>query len=283
MRLLYPQNVPQPLQGLVCRQSRLSTFLFTVLFLAMTAAVPAVMFWQARIWWWLSAVVIVIVGWFAKILLVNVWRTMRSTNWLLYISPDCLWINIRSYANCDFAPAATVIQLPYEEIAHVRELIVKRAERNHEGNATWRERSLEIRLLSAVPDQVAAEIAEERRRRAGGIAFFGAVTFSHRTDMQSVTAPEKDLIRVAWRTRTEWITPSLRRVFEALEGHVTIAAAETRDDSHADQMSGEELDRLILRSLESSDRMGALKLLQQSRGLSTTDAHRFVEELSARI
>lgn len=283
MRLLHHEEMPRPLQGTICRQSRLATFLGSLLMLAMLIGLPAYVLWKTNARWWADALVAMFVLLLVKWIVGNAWRTLQSTNWLMLIGPDSLWINIRSYANRDFAPARTVIELPIHEIKSVGEQVQKRIDRNSDGNVHVTERFLEIRCTQPVAAEIKAEIAEERRRYASGTAIGGLVTYSSRAGHQSVTVPEDDLVRIAWRNQTDWIAPSLNRTLRELQGRVTIADAVQTDFTHADQKSTQDVDQLILRLIESDDRIAAIKLLEQQRGYSTTEANRFVKEVVASL
>ena len=48
-------------------------------------------------------------------------------------------------------------------------------------------------------------------------------------------------------------------------------------------LTGEEVDRLIIECVETGDRFGAINLLRDKRGYSTTDAKKFVDELTVKI
>ena len=115
MRLLHPDELPSPLQGMVCRQSRLATMLGSAVILAMMIGLPAYVMWKVHAWWWADMIAAMFALLMVKWIVGNAWRTLQSTNWLMLIGPDSLWINIRSYANRDFAPAQTVIELPIKK------------------------------------------------------------------------------------------------------------------------------------------------------------------------
>jgi hypothetical protein len=283
MRLLHPEDMPRPLQGIICRQSRLATFLGSLLMLAMLIGLPTYVLWKTNAWWWADAIVAMFVLLLVKWIVGNAWRTLQSTNWLMLIGTDSLWINIRSYANRDFAPARTVIELPIQDLKSVGEHVQKRIDRDADGNVHVTERFLEIRCAQPVTAEIKAEIAEERRRYASGTTIGGLVTYSSRAGHQSVTIPEDHLVSIAWRNQCDWITPSLNRTLRALQGRVTIADVVQSDFTHADKNSAQELDQLILRLIESDDRIAAIKLLQDQRGYSTTEASRFVKEVVASL
>jgi hypothetical protein len=283
MRLLHPEDMPPIVQGIVCRQSRVTTFFGSVLMLAMMVGMPSLMLWRAHGWWWLDAIAAMVGLLLVKWIVTNACRTLQSTNWLMQVSPDSVWINIRSYANRDFAPAQTVIELPIKEIKCVGELIQKRIEHISDRKTRVTERFLEIRCTQPVPSAIKAEIADERRRFASGSAIGGLITYSSRAGHQSVTVPEDDLIRIAWRNQTDWIAPSPSRTLREFQGRTVIAGPVQTDFTRPEKISPDQLDGLILRLIESNDRIAAIKLLQEQRGYSTTDANKFVKEVVAAL
>ena len=74
----------------------------------------------------------------------------RSTNWLLWLRPDGLWINLRSYQNRHLPEAATVLHLPYEEIAvahrHIETWSTPANPVRPHGHPTGKQESLELHL-----------------------------------------------------------------------------------------------------------------------------------------
>jgi hypothetical protein len=275
--------MPPVVQGIVCRQSRITTLFGSVLMVALMIGLPAFLLWKAQAWWWVDAIAAMVGLLLVKWIVTNAWRTLQRTNWLMQIGPDSVWINIRSYANSDFAPAQTVIELPIKEIKSVGEHVQKRIEHNSDRNTRVTERFLEIRCTQPITPEIKAEIAEERRRFASGSTMGGLVTYSSRAGHQSVTVPEADLVRIAWRNQTDWISPSLSRTLREFQGRTAIADPVHTDFMQPEKISPDQLDQLILRLIESDDRIAAIKLLHEQRGYSTTDANKFVNEVVAAL
>jgi hypothetical protein len=283
MRLMTPEQMPNMLQGTVCRQSRLAVLLVCILMGGMIIGVPAFLLWQVTLPWWIKLVGACITGLVARWLIGNVLKSWRSSNWLMRIAPDGLWINIRSYQNHGLPPGRTVVHLPYDEIDQVNEHVWKRTERSSDGTATWADRYLDIRLVKPLVNELRAEIAEERRRHVQRTHLGGVAKSRSRSGHVPVTVMADDTIRLAWRGRFDWVSPSLRRVLRELEGRVTVGEATHSDLSNSKGLSSDEIDTLTLQLVESGDKLGAVKLLSDRRGYSTTEAHRFVEELTATL
>jgi hypothetical protein len=199
------------------------------------------------------------------------------------IAPDGLWINIRSYQNHQLPPGRTIVHLVYDEIDQVREHVWKRTERSSDGTTMWTDRYLDIRLVAMVAEELRAEIAEERRRHVASSHLGGMVKSCSRSGHVPVTVFDDKTIRLAWRGRFDWISPSIRSILRDLEGRVTVGSATHSELSNSKKLTSEEVDNLMLQLVESGDKLGAVKLLTDRRGYSTTEAHRFVEELTATL
>jgi hypothetical protein len=283
VRLLTPEQTPNLLQGTVCRQSRLAVLLVSVVMAVMIIGIPAFLLWQVSLPWWIKLAGAGITGLVARWLIGNVLKCWRGSNWLMRIAPDGLWVNIRSYQNPDLPPGRTVVHLPYDEIDQVCEHIWKRTERSAGGTTMWTDRYFEIRLAGPAVDELRSEIAEERRRHVERSHLGGVATSRSRSGHVPVTVTHDNTIRLAWRGRFDWVSPPLRRVLRELEGRVTVGAATNSELSNSKNLNSEEVDSLTLQLVESGDKLGAVKLLTDRRGYSTTEAHRFVEELTATL
>jgi hypothetical protein len=251
--------------------------------LGFLVVLPTFVVWKLHPAIWISGPVLLFVGVMLKCFVGITIKAFRSTNWLMRIASDGLWINLRSYLNREFAPAPVVLFLPYAEIASVGESTVKRSERDHDGTTVWTDRYLDVRLVEPAPAELAAEISEERRRFVPGKHLAGLVTSRRRNSHVPVSLPDEQTLRLAWRSRFDFITPSLKSVLRELAGHCTIDEAATKDLSDDNLLTGEEVDRLILQSVETGDRFGAMKLLQTKRGYSLTEAKKFVDELTVQL
>ncbi|MGD9636663.1 MAG: hypothetical protein AB7G28_07215 [Pirellulales bacterium] len=283
MKLCTPDQLPGVIPGRVCRQSRLVSLLGAALMAAMISGFPLFLLSKADVspWIWNAALA------FAGLVVLGLGRwavkSLRTDNWLLRIAPDGLWINLRSYLNRDFSQPATVLHLPYGEIASVAEHAVKRAERNSGSTATWTDRFLEIRLKESALGPLRAEIAEERRRVVEGVHLGGLVTSRSRHNHVPVTVPADDVLRIAWRGRQDFVVPSLQRVLRELAAVCQVGNSTADDVRDVDGMTTAELDQLILDRVEAGDTIGASTLLRDERGYSLKEAKDFVDELTAKL
>jgi hypothetical protein len=168
--------------------------------------------------WFLWGGLAVLVALLVPLFLANALAKFRPTNWLMWISPDGLWINLRSYQNHRLPEAVTVLHLPYGEIACARrhlETWSTPAEPSSLAGAHWKQESLELSLVSGDTAEIAKALAEERGRRAGGIRWMH----------QSVTVPSPGVVRIAWRGHglNHDVVPGLGRVLDELRPYVKLA------------------------------------------------------------
>jgi hypothetical protein len=194
-----------------------------------------------------------------------------------------LWINLRSYQNRDFAPAATVLFVPYQEIASVSEQTVKRSERTGSNNMVWTDRYLDIRLVDPAPTEVPAEIAEERSRVVPGVHLGGLVTSRSRNNHVPVSLPADRVLRLAWRGRFDFVVPSLKIALRDLAAECTVEESLVTDATNAESLTSDEVDARIVECVENGDTIGAVKLLRERRGFSLDDSKKFVDELTVRL
>ena len=283
MRLFAPDQVPHSIQGRVCRQSRTVSVICSLLLLTMFVAVPTFFVAVAHLSIWISFPILsflsLLAMWFIRMAL----NAVRTTNWLMQIAPDGLWINLRSYQNCDFEPAATVLFVPYQEIASVGAHTVKRSEHSSRGVSVWTDRYLDVRLVQPAPDEVGAEIAEERRRVTASVHLGGFVTARGRNNHVPVWLPSEDVLRLAWRTRTDFIGPSLKKTLRALEANCRVGDPSVDAVAGVDKLTSDDVDRMIIECVETGDTFGAVELLREKRGFSLDNAKKFIDELTVRL
>ena len=273
MRVDLPNNMGQ-VDGVCCRQSRLRgligalivcAFLIGFVFLLRHRGVP----------WFVWGGCAVLAGLLAPWFIADAFAKFRSTNWLLWACPDGLWINLRSYQNRHLPEVATVLNLPYEEIACASRHIETWSTPAHPSSLSlrqWKQESLELSLLSGDSREITKALANERGRRA-------AINGMH----QAVTVPKPGIVRIAWRGHGNDVVPPLTRVLDELSQRVKVAEPTRTDRGKWYQLSDAELDELIAQLVRSGDDLEAGQLLIRRRGYSSTEAHKLVEEQASRI
>jgi hypothetical protein len=287
MKLYSPKDMDQ-VAGVCCRQSPLRgaigglilcAFFIGAAFLSRHARAPAPV-------WILCAILAAVI---VPLVVVDMVAKFRSTNWLLWIRPDGLWVNLRSYLNRDLPDAATVLHLAFEEIAcahrHLETWSIPNSGRavgieigaapraaGRYRATQWKEESLELHLASGDTREIAQALANERGLKAG-------FTGTH----QAVTVPTPGVVRIAWRGHGNDVVPGLGRVLDELSPYIKLADPTRTDRPSWQQLSEAELDELLAQLVRSGDQLAASELLMRRRGCSATEAHDLVEELDTRV
>src|SRR5262245_21425880 len=227
MKLVSPTNMDQ-VAGMCCRQSRLRGLVGSLVFCAILIGLVFLL-WQQEFpwfaWGWCAVLTALLVPW----ILADALAKFRSTNWLLRLGPDGLWINLRSYQNRHLPEAATVLHLPYEEIASARRHIdtwTTPARPSATTGTYWKLESLELSLASGETREVAKALADERGRRA-------SIKGMH----QAVTVPSAGVVRIAWRGHGNDVVPPPRRVLDELSQRVKVADPTRRDHRNWHELS----------------------------------------------
>jgi hypothetical protein len=269
----FPKNMGR-VAGMRCRQAPLRglvgglivcAFLIGFVFLLWQRGVPRF------VWGGCAVLAALLVPWF----LADAVAKFSSANWLLCVGPDGLWINLRWYQNRHMPEAATVVYLPYEEIASARRHIETwstPARPSSTAGTHWTRESLELALASGETRQIAQGLADERGRRAG-------VKGTH----QAVTVPAVAVVRIAWRGHGNDVVPPLTRVLDELSRHVKVNEPTRMDRADWRELSEAELDELVGQLVQSGDDVVAAQLLIRRRGCSPTEAHQVVRQQASRI
>ncbi len=273
MKVISPKNMGR-VAGTCCRQSPLRGLVAGLIFCAIL--IGSVLLLRHGgfpwfVWVWCAVWAALCVPW----LLADALAKFRSTNWLLRLGPDGLWINLRSYQNRRLPEAATVLHLPYREIATARrhlETWSTPSEPTSLAGTHWRQESLELSLASGETREIAKALADERGRRA-------AVKGTH----QAVTVPAAGVVRIAWRGPGDDVVPPLPRVLDELGRRIHVGEPTRTDYGDWSRMGEAELGRLVAQLVRSGDDLEAARLLRRRRGYSSTEAHKFVKEQAGRV
>lgn len=273
MKLMAPTHVGH-VTGTCCRQSPIRGLVGALTVSA--ALIGFVVFLRHRgvptiAWGGCAAVAGLLSAWF----LTDACAKFRSANWLLWLGPDGLWINLRSYQNRHLPEAATILHFPYREIGSARrhfQTWSTPANPHSTAGTHWKEESLELTVTHRETAEIARALADERDRRA-------TIRGTH----QAVTVPAYGVIRIAWCGHGNDVVPSLARVLDELSQRVPVHEPTRVDRPDWCKLSEAELDELVAALVRSGDHLEAGQLLIRRRGLSETESHAYVEEQARRI
>lgn len=271
--------------GLVCRQGRLMAALWTPLMALVLGGAP-VFWWRVGSPWFVWGACALLAILVVPLLAGDLLSKFRATNWLLWIRPDGLWINFRSYQDRGPADTLTVVQLAYSEIADVRRHRESyTTPSNDTGVSThWKLQYLDIRLKQPDLGELHDALFTNRWRKPLPYSVLGFIQVTTSPSHFPVSLAKPDVLRIAWRGgHGNWAAPSLRRVLQELRRHVTVAESSERQRDDWQEMDEAQLDDQILDLVQAGSRIDAIKLLVERRGYTTTEAHQFIEQLAGRV
>jgi hypothetical protein len=266
--------------GLVCRQARLGGLIAAIVFTLAFASFPLL------VWWFHGPMIFVVVGGMLALLLLlflvgDVKARFRDANWVLWIRPDRVCVNLLSYQ--DYAPldSTSVVELMDRDLdqlqRHVEHYTVPDSDG---GSVSYTLESLDIELRDTDTAALATAIAAVRRRQQP-IRRLGFMSSQSGVTVYSVSLPAPHRLRITWKGgRGHSIRPRMKRVLDELASRVKIAEPNVNRRSDWSQLPDAEIDDQILAMVCAGNRLDAIKLLRCRRGYSITAAHRFVEELA---
>jgi hypothetical protein len=170
--------------------------------------------------------------------------------------------------------AATVVHLPYQEIASARRHLdtwTTPSEPTSLSGRYWKLESVELSLASGDTLEIGRALADERGCR-GGV----------RSTHQAVTVPTAGVVRIGWRGHGNDAVPSLTRVLGELNRRVKVLEPTRTDRGDWCKLSDAELDELVAQLGRSGDNLEAVQLLIQRCGYTWAEADKFVEEQTKR-
>jgi hypothetical protein len=272
--------------GMLCRQSRLGSVVLAVIFSLPLIGLPIYSWWADKnrgmgVVLAVAGVVII------PLLIANARLTFRPSNWLAWIRFDSLWINARPYQDQSPTDELCVVQLEYREIAEVSQHADSyTTPDSHSRNNSVKRKltSLDIRLNPADAGPLEAMLAAVQHRPQPVRTYLGFIKSTAGAGRSPVSLPEPDLIRVAWLGGVgHGAVPSLRRVLAELAPWVKVGEPTRHDEKDWRELSDDEFRAQVLRLVKAGDRFGATDLLARRRGLTTTQAIQFIDELGRRV
>jgi hypothetical protein len=267
---LHPATKMGPVAGVCCRQSRLRG---AVGALILSAALVGAVFLVRHVGapWYVWGGCALLAGLFVLSAMLDAVAKFRATNWVLWVDPDSLWINLCSFKKRAAAEAVTVIEVKYKEIDHARRHIdTWTMPRVKGGSVHWKLEFLELHLVSDDTRELALALAEERRSAKGAFP--------------SVTIRAPGVIHIAWRGHGlgHDVVPALDQVLAEVSQRAKVIGTTRTDRPDWRKLSEAELDEQVEQLVRWGDELGASELLMRRRGYSSTEAHRLVVELGKR-
>lgn len=262
---------------LVCRNARWNILVL----LAFLWAFPVFAWLVDGPWWFLGifASIPILLTW----PLVSSWRRRgRADNWVLAVYRDGLWLNLR---DCDYhaaEPAESIVFLPFREVESVRRYVHRYVVRDRSESTHYKDVYLEIKLRSTDTGELQLALAEEWKRQPPPRELFGGnVTSRTRRTQAPIAVNGDDVVRVKFTVSNYGLRPPIAKVLKLIGRFVKVEADFEPSKEDPDTFDDARFDAMIRDMVTNGKRIDAMNLLKERKGISTTEAHQLVEELSA--
>lgn len=284
MKFYAPSAVPLRPGDLVFREARLGKLIAFAIFTAATTAAliaalaPELIPPSLRPPRAITFAVAAALSLFALVSSYTLRASLKRSNWLVRYDGNGLFVKFRSYLNHHFpAEDAVVVYIARSEIGWIRRTHEKRVTPRNRGDTVVSATYLDIGLRDADTTELERHLTLERRREAPMIR-------RTRTKAQHypVRVAEAGIVRVEWRDHRTNIVPRIDEAIRRLGHRITVADAEKVEPEHILELNRDQQESRLLDMAERGEVLAAVKLAQRLYGLSTTEAKRFVEELSER-
>lgn len=292
MRIHSAAELPTDARGIGtwCRQSRLAGVVRFMVFSGILA-IPIVCGWYFHLPWllWLGAAAAIVL---LPLLLLDLAAMFRATNWLLYIGPDGLWLNLRSYGD-KVSADDSVVRLEYGEISTVGRhterystpsKMAGTGSQGYDigGSTLWKDEFLEIRLNHEQTDELKAALKNLRLQPASERPSSKKAQFRS-GHPYPVWLVSPSVLRVIWLSgHGPLIRPSIGRTLAELGRHVRIAATTQRQRPDWRKLPADEVGQLAreLIQLHGADFL-AITLLVRAGRITHQEASELVGQIEA--
>lgn len=228
-------------------------------------------------WWgWVAASPFLLGGLLLWLLVVSMaWRAtgacFRRSNWVMKMTSDGLYLQIRSYLNHHFPEEGpTVVYVPFNQIEAVQKTIHYSKVPNSQGRReVTARRYLDLWVGDADTEALRTAVLEETARKPPM-----KLRCSGRFHHVPVRVPEPGLIRVEWRGRG---------MLAALRHRADLLPTRRTGHGHSDTDRQKLQEDEIVSLAEQGCTIDAVKLARERYNLSLTDARQFVDELTGRV
>lgn len=221
---------------------------------------------------WVGFVILALLVPFA--LQVNALPAFRSSNWVLKIRGDRLYLMLRNYRSTHLPEdAPVVVSFDASEIASVGQQMRQFAVPSGSGRTRhWKERRLEIRLRDPVPPEF---ITALQTQPEWSETWYGR----RRNDASPVSCDERT-IRILWSGPHDLIVPRINRALAILGRIVPVHDTSVVDRRQPMHLTDSQFDDHVLELCQAGNRIDAIRLLRERRNYSLSEAKRWVDEIT---
>lgn len=284
MKLVCSSEVPVETPRLICRESRLLGVIRFLVWCGVLAA-PAILGWLNGMPWvqWIFTILFATV---IPMLLRDVLAQFRPTNWVLRITSDGVWINLRSYKDPLWV-AVSVAWLDYQEIASVGWHIEKystptemtgTSSKGHAGGDTmWKDQYLEFRLNHEQTSDLAAALNHLRSLPVSGEQSSGQAHVGTRHFTVWLVSPA--VLRIIWTSgHGHVVAPPITSAINELETYAQRAQPTERVRPSWRKLTPPEVDELACELvIVHGAQAEAVALLVRAGGFTDAAARTIVE------
>lgn len=278
MRLMRLAEVPITERDKVFGYSRGRALIGTALLL--TAITVMVVFSRSNRFWlgyYIAAVTLLAVFIFRKL----VTARFRPANWLVRLTDDGLYIQLRSYLNHHFPQEdLTVVFIPHGEVRSARLVRQERLlpDRSESGASTMISRTqalVELELAGDTQD-LAEALGRERDQVMTG-KFLGKQSSRYRH--LPVRLASADLLQIEWK-----VVPRAQTFLHFLSRHTLVLTEDKRPEAlvEFEHLPQAEQEARLLRLAESGDMIGAVAMARKLYSYDLAAAKEFVEGLAGK-
>jgi hypothetical protein len=246
MQVCSRREVPNDPHALCCRQSRLAGVV-RLLVCCGVLSIPLVVARNFGLAWlvWLCAAGALLI---LPIMLLDLAALFRSSNWILQVGRDGVWINLRSYRDRD-PHGGEVLRLRSSEIMSIGRHIEaystpsKTSSPPSAGKAVgadtvWRDEFLEIRLKSAQADELRSLLQRLPSARTPGPS---SPNKAHAREPFPIWLAGPSVVRICWNSgHGRAVAPRLKRVLARIKPFASVAAPTRRDRKNWRELSADE-------------------------------------------
>ena len=239
-------DVPDDPHALWCRQSRLAGVV-RLLVCCGVLGIPVIVGWNAGLNWllWLGGAAALLI---LPVLLRDLAALFRSSNWVLQVGRDGVWINLQSYRD-HARGAGTALQLRSFEIAGVgrhteaystpsKTSSPPTTDKAVGAETVWADEFLEIRLNDAQADELRGLLM---RFHSEGTSGPSPRNTSRQREPFPVWLVGASVLRICWNSgHGRVVTPRLKRVLEQCELFTSATPPTRRDRPSWRELSAEE-------------------------------------------